>query len=383
MRLLTTDASFVLNGLPYQGIPFLLDEEMRLVEPVNRFLIYNSIHRGTSNSPKTWKTYGWHLYDYFSFLEANNLAWDCEFERGTPTVVSMYRNWSARRNSPNTVNQRIKAVVRFYQYAHNNRLIENLPWDMEDRVVLRDGGFLAHLGGSNIIRVADVMTRKSQGVIEVLTRAQIGILLNRLKGNKAHYLMTKLALATGLRKQEVMSFPAKYVVNPDFIKEKSIKVTLNPSEMETKGNKMRSIFMPKTLMAELWDFKIFERAKIASECEVLEKACDDVLFLNYRGKQQSPSAFNKVLDRTQVDIGFNVHPHILRHTFATHELHSMRESGNISTALMWVKERMGHSSVKTTEGYLHLLAEIDHHFLSEVRYDLDKLMHEQEAKAGV
>lgn len=40
---------------------------------------------------------------------------------------------------------------------------------------------------------------------------------------------------------------------------------------------------------------------------------------------------------------------------------------------MWVKERLGHTSIKTTEIYLHLLAELEHEYLASYQYDLDQL----------
>ena len=381
MRLFTTDDSFQIAGLFYPDIPFLLDDEMRLADPVNAFLIHQAVHRGATESKKTWLTYGWHLYDYFSFLEANHFQWNQRIEQGTPTIVALYRNWSAKRNNARTVNQRLGTIVRFYRYAHGLGWINVLPWDMEDRVVHGRSGYMGHTSSSNVKQTPDVKQKEKPEVIEVLNRKQISQLLRFLSKNKTHYLMVKLALSTGLRKEELMTFPNKYIFNPDSRSgaELSIKVKLFPSDMILKGNKSRAIFMPKILMRELWDYSVMIRAKYANHNDLIENKNTESLFLTIHGKQYSESAFQKVLSRAGENIGFHIHPHMLRHSYATHELHAMREAkGKTDTALIWVKERLGHTSIKTTEIYLHLLAELEHEYLAAYQYDLDSLIESKE-----
>lgn len=76
MRLFVTGEEFVMNGVPYSGIPFLCDKEMELVSAPNQYLRYVAVVRGRTRSPRTWQTYGHHLYEYIAFLQANDLAWD-------------------------------------------------------------------------------------------------------------------------------------------------------------------------------------------------------------------------------------------------------------------------------------------------------------------
>lgn len=376
MRLLLTDETFTIEGLPYPDIPFLLDEEMRLAEQANSFLIHLAVHRGATESKKTWLTYGWHLYDYFSFLEANYLRWDRNLNPDSPTVVSLYRNWSAKVNKPKTVNQRLGTISRFYRFAHKRGWIAMVPWDVEQRVVAGHSGFLAHVSAGATEEVPDIMLKEKPDLIEVLTRAQIHQLLQHLRPNKTHFLMTKLALATGLRKEELMTFPLKYVFNPDSRPsgQASVKVPLSPADMRLKGSKPRAIFMSRALMRELWDYVALVRTPIANQCADLGQSVAKSLFVTAHGNTYSPSAFQKVLTRAGKALGFHIHPHILRHSFATHELHAMREAkGKTDVALLWVKERLGHASITQTEVYLHLLAEIEHDYLAAYQYDLDNL----------
>ena len=44
---------------------------------------------------------------------------------------------------------------------------------------------------------------------------------------------------------------------------------------------------------------------------------------------------------------------MLRHTYGTYELLRMSQKEGQSKALLWVRDRMGHSSITTTEEYIH------------------------------
>jgi len=76
-----------------------------------------------------------------------------------------------------------------------------------------------------------------------------------------------------------------------------------------------------------------------------EKAC----FVGVRGRRISPAQVWKSLDRwaRRSGLGHAVHPHMLRHSFATHVLQSSQD-------LRAVQEMLGHASISTTQVYTHL-----------------------------
>ena len=81
----------------------------------------------------------------------------------------------------------------------------------------------------------------------------------------------------------------------------------------------------------------------------LARSDEPALFVGARGRRISHSSVRYALSQWALRLGLpqHVHPHMLRHSFATHLLQS---SGDLRA----VQEMLGHSSISTTQVYTHL-----------------------------
>ncbi len=106
-----------------------------------------------------------------------------------------------------------------------------------------------------------------------------------------------------------------------------------------KGNKERILPVGSRARLALQDW-LGVRSQLARE--------PGALFVGLRGARIHPSVVRKVLERTgQTELGQHLHPHMLRHSFASHLLESSQD-------LRSVQELLGHASISTTQIYTHL-----------------------------
>lgn len=149
-------------------------------------------------------------------------------------------------------------------------------------------------------------------------------------------VMFEFMYACGLRVSEVISLQVSDV-NLDegfvFIR-------------ESKGNKDRYVPFYPSLSIRIKEYKTQSRSKL------LGKETHDYLFVNQKGKQLTSRGVQYRLDIAGAKSGLKMklHPHMLRHSFATHLLDNGAD-------LRVVQELLGHASLSTTQIYTHVSQE--------------------------
>jgi integrase/recombinase XerC len=80
----------------------------------------------------------------------------------------------------------------------------------------------------------------------------------------------------------------------------------------------------------------------------LSNPADDAVFVSQQGRRLGPRAIQlRVKAAGERELGQNLHPHMLRHSFASHLLESSQD-------LRAVQEMLGHADIATTQIYTHL-----------------------------
>ncbi|WP_248915676.1 tyrosine-type recombinase/integrase [Pseudomonas moorei] len=262
----------------------------------------------------------------------------------------------------NTTRQRLTYICKFYEFAVDNGWVKRLPFGYEERTVKRELGFLAHIDASGGQAMAnDVMPRSHKILPNFLSMAEIKSLLASAE-NPHHRMMIRLALHTGLRREEIAAFPLAYVFDPDKAgrAERNLRIRLDPfdgSGMVTKGSKPRNIYVSRKFMAELYRYV----TKIRSERASLSKTPQKALLLNQSGEPYGDNgkSLNRIIRGTGKRVGIKVHTHMLRHTYATQTLVSLQRTPDSGLEpLVFIQQQLGHSSIQTTMVYLHLINEM-------------------------
>jgi len=255
-------------------------------------------------SPRTIQGYRKDLQDFIAWIEGRyGEAFDPKAV--LPEDLRDYRQHllAVRRAAPSTVNRRLAAIRSFFAFLVAQGILPTNP--------------AARLNG----------VRQARPAPKALSEAELRRLLReaRRSPNPLHRAVILLLAHTGLRASELCALRLGDVV----LSERKGKLIVRG-----KGEKVREV----PLNAEA-------REALREWLSVRPAASDDHLFIGRRGPL-TPSGVWRIVAQYARRAGLeDVHPHVLRHTFATRLL---REAG---ADLVVVAELLGHESFNTTARY--------------------------------
>ena len=192
-------------------------------------------------------------------------------------------------------------------------------------------GFLDQMAGSGAAAPKRGSKTKWVGPGTGLVRVEDTLLLPRDRA------ILELLYAAGLRVSELTG------LNLADMNEKERMLNVRG-----KGNKERIVpYGEKAAEAlrKYWPV----RQGLLRECgEKARRGSVDAIFLNYRGRRLTQRSIGRIVKKYTrlVNVNWDLHPHSLRHAFATHLLADGAD-------LRAIQELLGHASLSTTQKYTH------------------------------
>ena len=272
------------------------------------YLVHLRIERGSA--ARTIEAYERDLSDYVAFMESVGVERACDV--GRSTIVDYEASLFERGYAPSSVKRRVSAIKGFHRF------------------VVAEG----YAGGNpaNALFLPKVPER----LPDVLSVAQVSALLDGLPSSTPTELrdraILELLYGCGLRVSEACGLDLGEL----FIAQGFVRVT-------GKGGKERIVPISGTAARCLVEY--LEGARQSFVCP---QDVSPAVFLNARGGRLSRQSIHGIVTRAGLSIGCaNLHPHTLRHSFATHLL----EGG---ADLRVIQELLGHADISTTQIYTHI-----------------------------
>ena len=270
---------------------------------INLYLSYISEVKNLSKN--TTSSYKRDLRKLSIFLDSISIKNYDEIDDSVCT--SWLGNLYSLENTPKTIQRHLSSAKGFFKFLKKNSIINSSPFEL-------------------------VKAPKSPSYLpEVLSPEDVSQLLN-FKPSDALEIrdlaIVELMYSSGLRVSETANINLD-----DFEEEMSFLRVLG------KGAKTRLVPIGRYAKNAI-DNWVYERIKYSED--------SNALFINLKGSRLSVRSIQLRLKRLAVKQGLPpIHPHMLRHSFATHMLES---SGDLRT----IQELLGHSSLSSTQIYTKL-----------------------------
>ena len=274
-----------------------------ILNDINEYLVFVSQVKNLSEN--TTKSYERDLKKLYLFLEKLNVTNYSEIKEEicSAWIGDLY----SQNNKPKSIQRHLSSAKGFFRFLKKNNLISSSPFEL-------------------------VTAPKSSNTLpDVLSPEDVEQLLNFKPSNTIEIrdmAIVELMYSSGLRVSETVNINIS-----DFEENMSFLRVIG------KGSKTRLVPMGRFAIKAINNW-LNERMKISNNT--------DALFLNSKGSRLSVRSIQLRLKKMAIKQGLPpVHPHMLRHSFATHMLES---SGDLRT----IQELLGHSSLSTTQIYTKL-----------------------------
>jgi integrase/recombinase XerC len=275
------------------------------LEAVSRFRRYLATERRLS--PHTDANYSRDLAALVRFCDARGIAAWNELDGQHVRVFAAHSHSAGL--APRSIQRRLSALRSFFRFLVRERLIKSNPGD----------GIRAPKSARRLPRTLD-----PDQMSRLLELSGSGPFVARDRA------MMELFYSSGLRLAELVSL----TVSDLDLKDRTVRVL-------GKGRKTRIVPVGRIAAGAL--------ARWISERAGLARSGTAALFVGQTGRPLGARAVQLRVARwaRRQGLPLHVHPHVFRHSFASHLLES---SGD----LRGVQELLGHANISTTQIYTHL-----------------------------
>ena len=270
-------------------------------------------------SINTVTSYSSDILDFYHFVLKNEFG-DSLINVNKERIVRYYiTDLDAQKLTKKTIARRISALNKFYEYLKNQGIIEQNAFEN--------------------IKAPKIPKRLPKTVDENDMTAIFKTIDTKTPLGKRNYLILEMLYSLGLRASELCDLSIKdiYLGNEQIL-------------IHGKGSKDRYVPIHQNLSELIQSYLTFTRPVLLSKGEALHS---NDLFINYKGTKLTSRGLRVILNKIIEDSGesLKIHPHMIRHAFATTLL-------NHGADLRVIQELLGHSHLKSTQIYTSVSEEI-------------------------
>ncbi|MDZ4063995.1 MAG: site-specific tyrosine recombinase XerD [Coriobacteriia bacterium] len=278
---------------------------------VAEFMAYLAVERGAS--PHTVDAYRRDLGAYCEVLEARGVHRAEDVTR--EDIVAYLVRLNEAGLAPSTVERRVASVKSFHKFLVREGITENQP--------------------AARVRLPKVPERLPDSI----SIEQADNLLSQVFGDGPSGMRDRAILETlygcGMRVSELASLDLEDLALDDgFVR------------VFGKGQKERVVPIGGPATGVLAEYLVHGRPYLRTKGS-MRPAEPSAVFLSVRGRRLTRQTVYAVVREYGDRVGLSLHPHTLRHSFATH----MLEGGADLRAL---QEMLGHADISTTQVYTHV-----------------------------
>ena len=279
---------------------------MKLKDAIEEYRLYLNVEKNASRN--TIESYLSDLSNFQSYLKTINITSIDDITRDH--IYSYIKNLD-RQLIDSSKRRHLTSIKMFFRFLIRNNYTTHNPSEYMDS------------------------PKKQQRLPQTVSGDDMRILIDSIQVNdekdSRDRTMIALMYATGIRVSELCG-----------IKLSDVSLSHNTINILGKGDKERIVFFDDETRSILYDYLTVYRDKF------LKKDTQYIFLLN-NGNPMTRKQFYNILQKrvAMSPLSQRIHPHMLRHTFATELL-------NNDADLRSIQELLGHSDISTTTIYTHV-----------------------------